>query len=301
MFKIMCDTACDYVMEYANKKDVTLIPLYVTFDNEHYFKEQVDIDHFEFYRRMIDEKSFPRTSLPSVQDYIDVFMPYVEQDMPLICICITTYFSGSYNSACNAKDQILENYPNARITVINSLMNSASESLFVHEAVRMRDAGVSYEDTIAVLNKMTMLGRIFFTTESLEYLQKGGRLGKAAVKISTALSIRPIIVMAKGEISVGGICRTRKKAKQTVLNLLGKYFSDNNLDMSDYIITVESGIEFEERDAFRKEVEETYNIKCVESTEEFNTRIGVVTACHTGPYPLGLALMPKYETLINTL
>lgn len=301
MFKIISDTSCDFLMEYAQKVDVTLVPLYVTFDGEHYFKEQVEVRQEEFYRRMIEEKAFPKSSLPSVQDYIDIFMPYVEQNMPIICICISTYFSGSYNSACTAADQILENHPDAKITVINSMMNSASEGLFVYEAVRMRDDGVSYEDTIAVLKKMTPLGRIFFTTESLEYLQKGGRLGKVALAISSALSIRPIIVMANGEISVSGICRTRKKAKRMVVDVCQKYFSDNNLDIDDYDVSVESGCEFEERDAFRKDVEDTFHIQCVESRQEYITRIGVVTACHTGPYPLGLGVMPKYETILKTL
>ena len=71
--------------------------------------------------------------------------------------------------------------------------------------------------------------------------------------------------------------------------------------MNDYDISVESGCEFEERDAFRKDVEDTFHIQCVESRQEYITRIGVVTACHTGPYPLGLGVMPKYETILKTL
>lgn len=299
MFKIISDTACDLLLEYTRKIDVTLVPLYVTFDGEHYFKEQAEVEQEEFYRRMIEENAYPKSSLPSVQDYMDAFKPFAEQNMPVICICISTVLSGSYNSACMAKNQLLEDYPNAKITVFNSLQNSSSQGLFVHEAVRMRDDGVSYEDAIEVLGKMTELGRIFFTIESLDYLKKGGRIGKLATLISGALSIRPIIVLKSGELNIGGICRTRKKAKKIIIDVCKKHFEDNHLNTADYDFNVESGCQFEERDEFRKEIETALQMECVESRQEFLTRIGVVTACHTGPYALGVGIMPKYETLLK--
>ena len=145
MFKLISDTSCDWIKEYAEEHNVTLVPLYTTFDGQTYYKEQFEISYDEFYRKMTDENAFPKSSLPSIQDYVDAFMPSVEAGVPIICCCITTYFSGSYNSACTARDMIIEDYPDAKITVINSLQNSASMSLFVYEAMCMRDAGYSYE------------------------------------------------------------------------------------------------------------------------------------------------------------
>lgn len=299
MFKVISDTACDFLLDYANKIDVTLVPFSVTFDGEHYYKEQVEVDQAEFYRRMIDEKAYPKSSLPNVQDYMNVFRPCAEQGIPVICVCISTLFSGSYNSASMAKDQLLEDFPDARITVFNSMQNSSSQALFVHEAVRMRNDGISYEDAIAVLTRMTDLGRIFFTIESLDYLKKGGRIGKLATLLTGALSIRPIIVLKNGELNIGGICRTRKKAKKTIIDICKKHFEGNHLNVSDYDFNVASGCQFDERDEYRKEIEEAFQTKCVESCQEFQTRIGVTTACHTGPYSLGVGIMPKYETLLK--
>ena len=173
MFKLISDTSCDWIKEYAEEHNVTLVPLYTTFDGQTYYKEQFEISYDEFYRKMTDENAFPKSSLPSIQDYVDAFMPSVEAGVPIICCCITTYFSGSYNSACTARDMIIEDYPDAKITVINSLQNSASMSLFVYEAMCMRDAGYSYEDTVKKLEAMRPFGRIIFTTESLDYLTKG--------------------------------------------------------------------------------------------------------------------------------
>ncbi|MDD3238999.1 MAG: DegV family protein [Lachnospira sp.] len=298
MYKIITDSACDIMKVYLDRHHADLVPLYVTFDGESYIKEQIEIGYDEFYDKMINEGAYPKSSLPSVQDYIDAFMPYVESKTPVIAITITTLFSGSYNSACTARDTILEDYPDAEITVINSLQNSASMSLYVYEAIRMQENGVSYEDCIRVLNEMKAPGRIFFTVESLEYLQKGGRLGKLATTITSKLSIRPLIIMKNGAISVGGISRTRNKAKANVIDVVRKHIADNHIDINNYDFTVGYCTNPEEAVEFRKNVEESLGVKLIESSEEFNTRIGVVTACHTGPYALGIACMPKYESLL---
>ncbi len=298
MFKIISDTACDIIKDYADSNDIGLVPFYVTFDGVNYKKEQVEVDHTEFYSKMVDEDVYPKSSLPSVQDYIDAFLPSVKQGLPIITICISTVLSGSYNSACTAKDEILEDYPDAKIHVFNSLMNSSSEALFVYEALRMRNDGVSYEDAINVLQKMTDLGRIFFTIGSLDYLKKGGRIGKLAALISGTLSIKPLIILKRGELNIGGISRTRKKAKSNVIELCQKHFADGKLNKDDYVFNVEAGYDFDECDEFRKTVEETLGISAVESNEYFPTRIGVTTACHTGPHAIGIGIMPKYETLL---
>lgn len=298
MFKVISDTACDLSKEYTDSNNIGLVPLYVTFDGEKYYKEQIDITDDEFYRQMIEEGSYPKSSLPTIQDFIDAFMPSVTAGVPIICICISTLFSGSYNSATNARDQILEDYPDAKITIFNSMQNSSSMALFVHEAERMSKDNVDYDDAVRVLTRMTDLGRIYFTVGSLDYLQKGGRIGKLARLISGKLSILPVIVLKNGELNIGGISRTRKKAKLSMLDCCKKHFSDNHLSYEDYLFNVDSGCNFEEKDEYRQVVEETFSVKCVESTEYFPTRIGVATACHTGPYALGIGIMPKYETLL---
>lgn len=298
MYKIITDSACDIMKEYLSKHNADLVPLYVTFDGETYIREQTEIGYDEFYNKMINEGAFPKSSLPSVQDYIDAFTPYIEANTPIIAITITTLFSGSYNSACTARDLILEEHPDAKITVINSLQNSASMSLYVYEAIKMQENGVSYDDCIRVLNEMKAPGRIFFTLESLDYLKKGGRIGKVATAITGKLSIRPLIVMKNGEISLGGITRTRNKAKQNVIELVRKHITENHIDINNYEFTVGYCTNPEEAAEYRKAVEEALGVQLLESRETFSTRIGAVTACHTGPYALGIACMPKYEALL---
>lgn len=85
---------------------------------------------------MIDNpKVFPKTSMPSVQDYLDVFEPIIKNRDDIICICITTKFSGSYNSAMNAKNMLLDDYPDAKIEIIDATVNTVLQGMLVEEAV----------------------------------------------------------------------------------------------------------------------------------------------------------------------
>lgn len=290
-FQIISDGACDLLPEYTVPNNVKIVPFYVTFDGENYSKEGEGISHDEFYRRMAENHEIPKSSLPPSSDYIEAFLPYVQKDIPIICICITAKFSGSYNSACVAKDQILEDYPQAQITVIDSTLNTMSEALLVHEAVRMRDAAYSYKSCVAKLDEIKSTGRIYFTVGSLEYLIKNGRIGKLASVAGDKLGIQPLIIMKDGEISLGGATRSRKKAKENVIKLITKYFSEHSLNPEEYLFLVGTGFQLEEADAFRQEVEDAFHIQCA----DIPSRIGTTVGCHTGPYPIGVAILKRYD------
>lgn len=124
-FHIISDGSCDLPVELTEEKNITVVPFYVSFDDEHYQKEIVEIGIRDFYQQMVDRKGvYPKSSMPSTQDYVDVFLPYVKQGLPVVCICITTKFSGSMQSALNARSLVLEKYPQAQITVIDATINT---------------------------------------------------------------------------------------------------------------------------------------------------------------------------------
>ena len=141
-FHIISDGSCDLPVELTEEKNITVVPFYVSFDDEHYQKEIVEIGIRDFYQQMVDRKGvYPKSSMPSTQDYVDVFLPYVKQGLPVVCICITTKFSGSLQSAVNARSLVLEEHPGAQITVIDSTLDTVLQGLYVLEAVRLRDGG----------------------------------------------------------------------------------------------------------------------------------------------------------------
>lgn len=289
-YQIISDGACDLLPEYTSLHNITVVPFYVTFDGKEYLKEGEGIDHDSFYLRMITEHAVPKSSLPSVQDYIDKFLPYVEQNIPIICITITAKFSGSYNSACSARDIIQETNKDAKITVIDSTLNTASQGLFVNEAVKLRDGGIAYEDAVAELEKIKSSGKIFFTVGSLEYLIKNGRIGKLAVLAGDKLGIRPTIIMKDGDISLGGISRSRKKSLASVLSSIRSFFNNPENNKDDYSFIVASGYNYEEAIEFQKDFEEYLGVKCESNVK---VRIGTAIGCHTGPYALGIGIVKK--------
>ena len=115
LYHIISDGSCDLPPELVKEKNITVVPFYVSFDGENYQREMVDISVRDFYQKMVDNPGvYPKSSMPSAQDYVDVFLPFVQEGTPIICICITTKFSGSMQSALNAKELILEDYPRRR-------------------------------------------------------------------------------------------------------------------------------------------------------------------------------------------
>lgn len=293
MYKIVSDSACDLSKEYLEKHDVTIVPLSVSFDGEIYYRDGVDITRDECYQRMVDDpKLFPKTSLPSVESYAEVFRNYVEQGFPVVCFTITTLFSGSYNSAINAKSLVLEDYPDANICVIDSKQNTVTQALLIDQFVRMLEDGLSFEQAMSKLDALMASARIFFTVGSLDYLKMGGRIGKVATAATGKLGVKPVIIMKDGDIGLGGIGRNRNKLKNSVLQVAKKYLDENNKD--NFIVSVGYGYDKEEGFEFMKEVESTLDVKL---DSETNVAIGIVSAVHTGPYPIGLGVIRKYETL----
>ena len=293
MYKIVSDSACDLSKEYLEKHDVTIVPLSVSFDGETYYRDGVDITRDECYQRMVDDpKLFPKTSLPSVESYADVFRSFVEQGFPVVCFTITTLFSGSYNSAINAKSLVLEDYPDANICVIDSKQNTVTQALLIDQFVRMLEDGLSFEQAMSKLDALMASARIFFTVGSLDYLKMGGRIGKVATAATGKLGVKPVIIMKDGDIGLGGIGRNRNKLKNSVLQVAKKYLDENIKD--NFIVSVGYGYDKEEGFEFMKEVESTLDVKL---DSETNVAIGIVSAVHTGPYPIGLGVIRKYETL----
>lgn len=289
-FKIISDGACDLLPEYLNIHNIDVVPFYVTFDGVNYAKEGEGIDHETFYLKMINEHAVPKSSLPSIQDFVDKIQPYADKNIPVICITITTKFSGSYNSACTARDIILENNPNAKIAIIDSTLNTASQALFVNEAVKLNEKGISFEAAVEELEKIKSTGRIYFTVGSLEYLIKNGRIGNLAVIAGDKLGIRPTIIMKDGDISLGGVSRSRKKSLRSVISSLESYFKDPAINKEDYNFLVACGYNQEEADEFKHTIEETLGVKCI---DDFRCVIGTAIGCHTGPYALGCAIIKK--------
>ena len=210
-YQIFSDGACDIGFEKAEELGIQLIPFYVSIDHENYYKEILEISLDDYFRYMTQEKGYPKTSLPSIQDDIDAFTPALEAGMDILCITMTRSLTASLESAMTAKSMLEEDFPRAKIHVINSWLATGAQSLLLMEMARMQKNGKSLEDVVAYVEKAKADGRIHFMVGDLSYLEIGGRIGKVATVSGGLLKIKPIIILKGGEIGVGGVCRARKK------------------------------------------------------------------------------------------
>ena len=296
-YQIISDSSCDLPQELVDKHGICVVPFYVSFDQEHYYKEREEMPVRKFYEDMVNNPNiFPKSSLPSIDDYITAFTPYVQEGIPVICICITTKFSGSYNSATNARNILLEDYPDAKIAVIDAKVNTVLQGLFVLEAVRMQDNGLSFEETVETLERQKETGRIIFTTADISYLKSGGRLGKLVSIANNAFKIKPLILLKEGEIFPLGISRSRKKSLDKIIAQVKKYFENIGESPDDYQLVVGFGYDYEEAVTFRDNL--LADMQTYSHVENIRIhQIGATIGVHTGPHPLGLALIKKYELL----
>lgn len=293
LFHVITDGSCDLPPEWAEQMGYSVVPFYVSFDDEHYQKEIEEIGIREFYQQMMDRKGvYPKSSMPSTQDYVDAFTPWVDQNMPVICICITTKFSGSLQSAVNAAQMIREEKPQARIQVIDSTVNTVLQGLLVLEVMKYQQSGKSYEETIQRIEEIKSTGRIFFTVGDMEYLKHGGRIGKVSAVAGSVLGIKPVITLKQGEIFPSGIGRSRRKNLDKTISLLVDYLKETGEDVSCYSIAVGFGYDYEEAAEYRARVLEALGGR-VKEEELPILQIGATISVHTGPYPLGLGIIRK--------
>ena len=293
-FEIVCDSASDLDDGFVKEAEITVVPFYVSMDGEHYLKEKKDISVHDFYQKMVDEKDcFPKTSMPSIQDYIDAFTPIVKKGLPVLCICLTKTFSGSMQAAVNAKMAVEDEYENANIYVMDSQLVTALQGLFVKEAVRLRDMDLEMEKAVGLLEEIRKTGHIFFTTKDLKYLQHGGRLGKVSCVAGSVLNLKPVLQFSDGDLGNVEVCRGRKKSLQKIIDKFFEYIEENEIDLKNYYFGTGIGLEIPEYDDFKKSLEERFKEKNIKPEEWIQIQIGATIGVHTGPYPMGLGILKK--------
>jgi DegV family protein with EDD domain len=294
-YQIITDGSCDLGQEIPQKMGIKVVPFYVTFNGKDYKKEIEEIGVREFYQEMVDNPNkFPKSSLPSVQDYVEAFTPYAKEGKDIICLCITVKFSGSFNSARTAAESMKEEYPDVKIEVIDTTVNTVLQGILTLEAVRMQQAGLSFGETVAGIERIKASGRIIFTVGNYEYLIHGGRIGKVMGSAASTLGIKPLIMLREGEIFPIGISRSRKKALKRLIEQAKEHFHKIGESPDDYQIVVGYGYDYEEAVAFRDEL-----LASLKTYSHYGSidifQIGATIGVHTGPYPIGLGLIKKFD------
>ena len=275
MIKIVTDSASGITQEVGRQHGITVVPLYVHFGTET-FRDGVDIRPSDFFSRLKSSPQLPTTSQPSAGDFLEVYKSLTADGSEVVSVHLSNKLSGTVVSACTARDML----PGARIHVVDTQFIAAAQELMVMEAVRMAAAGQDAEAILARLNKLIAGFHFYLTLETLEYLEKGGRIGKAAALLGTALQMKPIVEIRDGAVEAAGRVRSKSKAVAQMLELVKQGTSGR----SRVYLGVMHAAALEEARAVETDL--VSKLKPVEMTM---AEIGPVVAVHTGPGTVGVA------------
>lgn len=220
--RIVTDSSADLPLALVQKHQITVLPCYVVV-NDQTFKDGIDIQADEFYRRLQSEARTPTTAQPTVADFQAVYRDLVGQGDQVISIHVSGKLSGTLNSAEQAK-ALLDNGDNgddgAPVEIIDSQLASISLGLAVLDAANMVADGGDYQEIAAKVRQSLSSHHGLFALDTLEYLQKGGRIGKARAFMGSVLSVKPILRLQDGEAHPVERPRNRERAMRRLVELV---------------------------------------------------------------------------------
>jgi DegV family protein with EDD domain len=196
--RIVTDTTAALPPEYARAHQIEVVPQIINFGAAS-FLEGVTLEYGEFIRRLKSSPQLPKTAAPQPGDLIDAYRRQLAHAQTIISIHPSSEVSGTVRSAQTAKNDA---FPNADIRILDSRLVAGNLASMVIAATEWAEQGVGADEIIARLQVMIPRGRIYFLVATLEYLQRGGRIGGAAALIGTALQIKPILEMRNGRVEV---------------------------------------------------------------------------------------------------
>ena len=289
---IVTDSVASIPVAISKELKICWVPYYIHRGKE-VLRDIISIDCESFYRWLPDAIEYPTTANPSLFDYQQVYNGLIESGVQeIVSIHITSKGSGAYQAATLAKRTTLENFPDIKIEVIDTLNVSMCQGWMAIEAARASMEGASFENIIGLVRGMIPITQMMQTADTLKYLYMGGRIGKAKHLMGSILNIKPIISMQDGVIVSLVQARSRRKAYQMMVEKI-----DTAIERKGKIkIAYMHAAAMEEIEKLRELVED--RITVVESLiSELPPALGV----HTGPGTAGLCYFPVTDLPPNHL
>lgn len=213
--RIVTDSTCDLPAEDIKRYAITVVPLTVFFGEEALL-DGIDVTPADFYARMVAFKGLPRTSQPSVELFQDAYQSLAPDGVDIVSIHISSRLSGTLNAASVAREVVKED---VHVDLIDSYNVSLGLGLIVLEAARAAQAGASLPEVVAAARRAMDRVSVHVVVDTLEYLQKGGRIGRARSFLGSVLKVKPIIRVEDGEVAPFERVRTRARAIERIFEL----------------------------------------------------------------------------------
>ncbi len=251
------------------------MPLTVFFGDDAYL-DGVELDNAGFYRKLATSKDLPRTSQPSPASFQEAYTRLIEEGADaILSVHLSAKLSGTYQSACTARDSLPESVRKVPIEVIDSQSISVGMSHAIMQAAKEARDGLELEEIKAHLLDQLARTRILAVLDTLEFVKRGGRIGGARAMLGNMLSVKPIISLKEGEVVPVEQPRTRSKAYARIAELLA---TTGNVE---HVSIAESSEEVGQQLA--------QAIKTTYKGELPIYRLGAVLGTHTGPGTAAIA------------
>ncbi len=271
MIQLLVDSASDYTKEEVNEKGLLFVPLQIQMEGKTVLDE-IEVDKQYFYERMMDSKEFYKTSQPSPQSYVTLFEEIKENEDTLICLCLSSKLSGTYQSAMLAKSIV--DYDS--IYVIDTLSATCGIRILCEMAIKWIEEKVDVEDIVDRLERLKSRIRVYASMDTLEYLARGGRLSKGAAMLGNFANIKPIISIVEGRVEVVSKARGVNKAISKIL----EHVESDGIDYQYPMYTIYS---YKEENVER--LENRLNCACE------RIRLGSTIGVHIGPGAFGFCFI----------
>lgn len=213
--RIVTDSVSDLPPALAQANDITVIPCYVVIGNETY-KDGVEITADRFYSRLPDLPRLPSTSQPTIADFQGTYQRLLDQGHQIVSVHVSAKLSGTLNSAVQARAALGDS---ADIEIIDSQSASAPMGLIVLDAARIARESSDLKEVVRQTRLSLQKHYGFVMVDTLEYLQKGGRIGKAQAFLGGMLKIKPILTIRDGEVHPVERPRSLERAKNRLVEL----------------------------------------------------------------------------------
>ncbi len=233
MVKIVTDSTADIPKRVREQLGIEMVSLKIMFGEETYL-DAVSISNSQFYEKLIASSALPTTSQPSPVEFMETYQRILQKNpgSSIISIHLSSAVSGTYQSAVIGST-MLEEPNDSEITIIDTKSASYGAGMLVVKAAEMAAAGESKESILAEIERLNKDKKLYFLVDTLEYLQKGGRIGKAAALFGSILNVKPILSLDyEGTVTAVDKVRGTKKAMQRIMELFKNDFGSDPVEMT---------------------------------------------------------------------
>jgi DegV family protein with EDD domain len=275
MVKVVTDSCSDITPQLARELEVTVVPLYVQFGSETY-RDNVDLSTEEFYQKLKTGNLHPTTATASPAHFAQIFTELAEETKEIMAITLSEKFSAIYATALQGKAMVNKD---CRIEVIDSRAGAGAQMLLVIAAAKMAQSGADLDELTDWIKRAIPKAHVRMTFDTLEYLRRGGRVGKAQAFLGGLLKVNPVLGIKDGEAFPIARCRNRAQAVDFLVDFVRGFAHIE-------AVAIEDATTPEELDMLARRLKDV-----VPAEHTYRSKVSPVVGTHVGPHVLAVSVL----------